>query len=392
MPEPLIHLSLYVHIPWCARKCPYCDFNSHEAKGGIPEDAYVTALLADLEQEVAQSGGRRIETIFIGGGTPSLFSPHAITALLNGIRSRTELAPEAEITLEANPGSSGAAKFAGFREAGVNRLSIGVQSFQPRLLSAIGRIHNANEARAAAIAARAAGFDNLNLDLMFALPGQTMQEVDADIEAAIAFHPAHLSCYQLTIEPNTAFGRRPPPLPDEDSAFEMQEAVRGKLEGAGYTQYEISAYARAGARCRHNLNYWEFGDYLGIGAGAHGKITTATGVTRRWKLKSPARYLADAGAGACIAGEEQLDAETVRTDFLMNALRLNAGFVESLFAARTGQALASLKPALSAAINEGLLHRKTGRIRATDKGRKFLNELLLRFVPDSGRQSRAAIA
>jgi oxygen-independent coproporphyrinogen-3 oxidase len=383
MLEPLPPLSLYVHIPWCARKCPYCDFNSHESKSGIPEDGYVNALLADLEQEIAQTGGRRIETIFIGGGTPSLFSANAIARLLNGIRECAEVATEAEITLEANPGSSEAAKFAGFREAGVNRLSLGAQSFQPRLLSAIGRIHDANEARNAARAARAAGFDTFNLDLMFALPGETIQEAVADIETAIAFDPTHLSCYQLTIEPNTAFGRRPPPLPDEDSAFEMQEAVRGMLEGAGYAQYEVSAYAKAGARCRHNLNYWEFGDYLGIGAGAHGKITTATGVTRRWKLKSPARYLADAGTKACIAGAEQLDAETVRTDFLMNALRLNEGFEESLFTARTGQSLAALEPALSDAIRDDLLQRAGGRIRATERGRRFLNELLLRFLPTS---------
>jgi oxygen-independent coproporphyrinogen-3 oxidase len=391
MPETSTPLSLYVHVPWCARKCPYCDFNSHEARGGIPQDEYVRALLADLEFELAQADGRRIETVFIGGGTPSLFSPRAIAALLTGIRSRADLAPEAEITLEANPGSSEAAKFAGFREAGVNRLSVGVQSFQPGLLPAIGRIHDADEARGAARAARAAGFDNVNLDLMFALPGQTLRDVNADLDAAFALDPMHLSFYQLTIEPKTAFGRRPPPLPDEDAAFEMQEAVRGRLEGGGYAQYEVSAYARAGARCRHNLNYWEFGDYLGIGAGAHGKLTRNTGITRRWRLKSPGRYLAGAGSKACVGGEEDLDAGTVRTDFLMNALRLNEGFEEALLTARTGLTLASLEPALSEVVDAGLLLRVGGRVGATDRGRRFLNELLIRLIPTSNAPRALAV-
>ena len=298
-----IPLALYVHIPWCARKCPYCDFNSHEARGPVPESAYVDALLADLEQDLPRVWGRRIESVFIGGGTPSLFSAEALDRLLAGLRARLPLRPDTEITLEANPGAVEQGKFAEFREIGINRLSIGVQSFNDEQLQRLGRIHDRRVAFAAAEAAHVAGLDNFNLDLMFGLPEQTVEQALADIANAVALQPAHLSYYQLTIEPNTRFYQSPPTLPDDETISLMQERTQAELARQGYRQYEVSAYARETRRCRHNLNYWEFGDYLGIGAGAHGKLTdpAAGRIHRLWKLKQPRDYLAMAGTPAFLA-------------------------------------------------------------------------------------------
>jgi len=295
-------LSLYIHFPWCVRKCPYCDFNSHAVRGDLPEDQYIDALLADLESDLPRVWGRPVRSVFLGGGTPSLFSPEAIERLLAGVRARVTLVPEAEVTLEANPGTVETERFRGYRAAGVNRLSIGIQSFQPEQLQKLGRIHGRDEALAAAQAARAAGFDNFNLDLMFGLPQQTLDEALADLRTALALNPTHLSLYQLTLEPNTLFHAQPPELPDEDVLAAMQEALQAELADAGFTQYEVSAYARAGRRCRHNLNYWQFGDYLGIGAGAHAKITDADGITRLWKVKQPRNFLETAGTPAGLGG------------------------------------------------------------------------------------------
>ena len=291
-----IPLALYVHLPWCVRKCPYCDFNSHEARGEVPEGAYVDTLLADLESALPQVWGRRVGTVFIGGGTPSLFSAAAIDRLLAGIRARLPLRADAEVTLEANPGTFEREKFAGFFAAGVNRLSLGIQSFDPRHLAALGRIHDADEARRAVEAAMMI-FGNVNLDLMFALPSQTLDECEADVAAALSFRTPHLSFYQLTLEPNTLFHRDPPPLPDDDLAADMQDHVQARLGSAGYRRYEVSAYAQAGRECAHNLNYWRFGDYLGIGAGAHGKISLPDRIVREVRWKQPRQYMDNVAAG-----------------------------------------------------------------------------------------------
>ncbi|MEW5755041.1 MAG: radical SAM family heme chaperone HemW, partial [Pseudomonadota bacterium] len=317
-------LSLYVHIPWCVRKCPYCDFNSHEGRQAIPEQRYIDALLLDLEQDLPRIWGRKVISIFIGGGTPSLFSPEAIDRLLSGIRARLALIPEAEITLEANPGTVEAGKFAEFRAAGINRLSIGIQSFSDYSLQQLGRIHGRKEALAAAEMAHEAGFDNFNLDLMFGLPGQTLKDAGDDVATAIALEPSHLSYYQLTLEPNTYFHAKPPTLPNEDLIWAIQEQGQTALAEAGFGQYEVSAYARGEARrCRHNLNYWQFGDYLGIGAGAHAKITEGArqSITRYWKLKQPEAYLEAANAVAFSGGEKELARKDVGIEFMMNALR-----------------------------------------------------------------------
>lgn len=374
-------LALYVHLPWCLRKCPYCDFNSHEARGEVPELAYVEALLRDLEQDSPGVAGRTVRSIFIGGGTPSLFSPAAIARLLAGVRARIALAPDAEVTLEANPGAADRERFSGFRAAGVNRLSIGVQSFDDEKLKALGRIHGRAQALGAIAAARAAGFDNFNLDLMFGLPGQTVEEALADVAQALACAPAHLSVYQLTIEPNTPFHARPPALPDEDRVWEMQSRIEERLAAAGYLHYEVSAYARPGRECRHNLNYWNFGDYLGLGAGAHGKLSDAAGVVRRWKLKHPKDYLAQAGTAAAVGGEQRLTAEDLALEFMMNALRLTGGFPAALFEQRTGLALAQVERALRESEQAGLVQRRSGTIAPTETGRRFLNDLLLQFLP-----------
>lgn len=371
-------LTLYIHVPWCLRKCPYCDFNSHELRDGIPEDAYVDALLSDLEGELPLVWGRRVTSIFIGGGTPSLLSGVALERLLSGVRARVPLLPDAEISLEANPGTAEAGRFHDYRAAGVNRLSMGVQSFDDRKLTALGRIHRRDEVPRAVEMARSAGFDNLNLDLMFGLPDQSLDEGLEDLRQAIAHTPTHLSWYQLTIEPNTAFHHAPPPLPEDESLWELQEQGVALLDAAGYRQYEISAYARDGQRCRHNLNYWRFGDYLGIGAGAHGKITLpAEGrVARRWKERHPKGYL----GGERLAGERTLETEELPGEFMMNALRLNEGFEEALFMERTGLKLETIAEPLAEATAKGLLLHEAGRIEPTERGRAFLNDLIELFL------------
>ncbi|TAM45380.1 MAG: oxygen-independent coproporphyrinogen III oxidase-like protein [Gammaproteobacteria bacterium] len=373
-------LSLYVHFPWCVRKCPYCDFNSHATRGAVPERAYVDALLRDLDTELPTIEARRIETVFFGGGTPSLFSPESIASLLDGVRAHIAVADDAEITLEANPGTVDVERFKGFRDAGVNRLSIGIQSFDDEKLKILGRIHGRDEALRAAEAAHAAGFDNYNLDLMFGLPGQTLEQAMTDVRTAIALQPTHLSAYQLTIEPNTLFHARPPVLPDDDAIWDMQQAIQAELATAGFRQYEVSAYAKPGRACRHNLNYWEFGDYLGIGAGAHGKLTNTAVITRRWKRKHPEEYLAKAGTGSAIGGEQSLSARDALAEFMLNALRLTNGFPTALFTARTGLSLDAAEAPLREARHRGLLAEDGVAIQPTERGRRFLNNLVELFV------------
>ncbi len=378
-----IPLALYIHLPWCVRKCPYCDFNSHEIRDSIPEQAYVDALLADLEQDLPRIWGRRIDSVFIGGGTPSLFSAEALDRLLSGLRARLALRPDLEMTLEANPGAVERGKFAEFRAIGINRLSIGVQSFGDEQLRQLGRIHDRQAAIAAAEAAHAAGLDNFNLDLMFGLPQQTVAQAQADIATAIALQPAHLSYYQLTIEPNTRFHHAPPPLPDEDTIEEIQRQSLAQLARHGYQRYEVSAYARERRQCRHNLNYWEFGDYLGIGAGAHGKLSDAASgqIHRLWKLKHPRDYLATAGTSASIGSDTPLQTTELPVEFMMNALRLVAGVPLELFSERTGLPPQALEPGLHRARQRGLLETDPTRLRATALGLQFLNDLLQEFMP-----------
>ena len=383
-------LALYVHIPWCVRKCPYCDFNSHERSGALPEQEYVAKLLADLEQLLPSVWGRRLVSVFIGGGTPSLFSPDAIDALLSGVRARIAVEPIAEITLEANPGTVEAARFRGFRDAGVNRISLGVQSFDDKMLTALGRIHTAAEARRG-VEAALASFDNVNLDLMYGLPAQTMDMALADIRQALAIGVPHVSAYQLTIEPNTAFYSRPPVLPEHDACADMQLAIEEALAGAGYQHYETSAFARPGHRCKHNLNYWEFGDYLGIGAGAHGKISFPDRVTRHERIKQPRDYMS---AETTIAREGTVAAAELPFEFMLNALRLVDGFPLTLFAERTGLPLATVQAQLAQAERKGLIQCDWQRLRPTERGRLFLNELLALFVgggsADRGSDVRVA--
>lgn len=376
-------LALYVHLPWCVKKCPYCDFNSHALKDALPEDAYVDALLRDLDQEARGAGTRRVETIFFGGGTPSLFSPGAIGRFLSGARERLAIAPGAEITLEANPGTVELERFRGFREAGVNRLSIGVQSLSAAQLQRLGRIHGRDEALRAGQAARAAGFDNFNLDLMFGLPEQGLDGALADLDEALRLAPTHLSHYQLTLEPNTLFHARPPRLPEDDAIWEMQLACQQRLAVSGYAQYEVSAYALPGRECRHNLNYWLFGDYLAVGAGAHGKLTDACGgISRYWKLKHPREYLAHAGSAAALGGQGPISVQELPLEFMMNALRLNDGFALDLFEARTGLPIDAIRSRLEQAAARDWLELGPDRVRPTDQGRLYLNELLELFVPE----------
>lgn len=385
-------LSLYIHLPWCVKKCPYCDFNSHALKGAgtdnLPEDRYIDALIADLEQDLPRVWGRPVQSLFFGGGTPSLFSPAAIGRLLAAVRARLPLRPDAEITLEANPGTVELARFQGYRAAGVNRLSIGIQSFNPIQLRALGRVHGRGEALRAATAARAAGFDNFNLDLMFGLPGQNLQEARADLRCALDLSPTHLSLYQLTIEPNTLFHAQPPTLPDDDRIWEMQSALQADTAAANFEHYEISAYAQAGQRARHNMNYWRFGDYIGIGAGAHAKITDAVGITRLWKTKQPAEYMNKAGTTAVIGGEQRLSRVDAAFEFMLNALRLSEGFEPALFQERTAQPLSLVENAMQQAESKGLLLRRPDRIQPTERGLRFLNDLLCLFLPVTGAQSR----
>ena len=369
-------LGLYVHLPWCARKCPYCDFNSHRAPATLPEAAYVDALLADLAAEASAAAGRRVGSVYLGGGTPSLFSPGAVGRLLEGIGARLNLAPDCEITLEANPGTVDGARLAGYRAAGVNRLSLGIQSFDDARLAAIGRIHDGAQARAAVRAARATGFDNLNLDLMYGLPGQDIAGARADLEAALAFGPEHLSAYQLTLEPGTPFHRRPPPLPGADTLADMGDALAEALDRAGYDHYEVSAYARPGGACRHNLNYWTFGDYLAIGAGAHGKLTDRGGVWRYHKPRRPADYLASPRP----AGRHRPGPEALLVEFLMNALRLRAGVPAAAFPARTGLAAATLEAVAAPLRDQGLLVPDPARLAPTALGWRHLDGLLARIA------------
>ena len=373
-------LTLYVHIPWCMKKCPYCDFNSHEARGEVPEQAYVDALIADLQASLAGVWGRRVHAVFLGGGTPSLFSAGAIDRLITTIRTLLPVEADAEITMEANPGTFEAVKFRGFRDAGVNRLSIGIQSFDDAMLKAIGRVHDAGEARRA-VAIALATFENVNLDLMYALPGQSRAQSEADLREAIGFAPQHLSAYHLTLEPNTVFHRYPPALPDEDTAADMQEAIEALLAGAGYAQYETSAFARPGRRSRHNLNYWHFGDYLGIGAGAHAKISYADRITREVRHRQPKMYLDEALAGRAIQEARDVGVDELPFEFMLNALRLVEGFPAKLFTERTGLPLARAQAALDRGEARGLVERDAFSIRPTPRGRRFLNDLLEEFLP-----------
>jgi len=375
-------LALYVHIPWCLRKCPYCDFNSHEARGDVPESSYVDALFADLEYALPSIWGRKIVSVFIGGGTPSLFSAAAIDRLLAGIRARLPVLPDAEVTLEANPGTFERAKFAGYLGAGVNRLSLGVQSFDARQLAALGRVHDAEEARRAADSALAI-FGNVNFDLMYALPRQSVAEAEADVAAALAFAPPHLSFYHLTLEPNTLFHRYPPPLPDDETAADIEDAVAARLDGAGYVHYETSAHARRGRECRHNLNYWQFGDYLGIGAGAHSKLSFPDRIVRQARYRQPKQYFEQVAAGAPVQENADVSRDDVGFEFMLNALRLTAGVPATLFAERTGHPLALVRRPLVEAVARGLVESDPTTIRPTALGRRFLNDLQALFLNDA---------
>jgi oxygen-independent coproporphyrinogen-3 oxidase len=376
-------LSLYIHIPWCLKKCPYCDFNSHEKRGELPEAEYVDALVADVEASLPKVWGRRFHTIFIGGGTPSLFAPASIDRLLAAIRTRLAIEPDAEITLEANPGTFEAARFAGYRDAGVNRLSIGVQSFDGAKLAALGRVHEADEARRALEMALRT-FPTVNVDLMYALPEQSPEEAIADVREAIASGAPHVSAYHLTLEPDTHFFRFPPPLPQEDVAADMQESIEALLAQSGFGHYETSAFARPGHRARHNLNYWRFGDYLGIGAGAHGKLSFRDRITREARGRKPLGYLRAALDGNAVAESRDVDERELPFEFMLNALRLTEGFPAALFTQRTGLPLAGIEPQLARAENEGFVARDLESIRPTERGQRFLNDLLERFLPGEG--------
>jgi putative oxygen-independent coproporphyrinogen III oxidase len=377
-------LSLYVHIPWCMRKCPYCDFNSHAAPEALPEDAYVDALIADLESALPSIWGRKVGTVFIGGGTPSLFSAAAIDRLLAAVRARVSLVPDAEVTLEANPGTFERQKFAGYFAAGVNRLSLGIQSFDDRFLRALGRVHDASEARRAAEAALMI-FGNVNFDLMFALPQQTVADAQRDIAAALAFAPPHLSFYHLTLEPNTLFHRYPPPLPDDETAADIEDGVLGMLRHAGYVHYETSAHARPSRECRHNLNYWRFGDYLGIGAGAHSKLSFADRIVRQVRWKQPKHYLEQLSRGMPLQEETEIGRRDLPFEFMLNALRLTDGVPAALFAERTGMPLSIASHAIAEATRKGLLAPDPRLLKPTALGSRFLNDLQALFLPGSER-------
>ena len=374
-------LALYIHIPWCVKKCPYCDFNSHEKREDLPQAEYINALIADLESGLPQIWGRQVSSIFIGGGTPSLFMPEAFDTLLAAVRARVSLLPNAEITLEANPGTVEARKFEGFRAAGINRISIGIQSFADDKLIALGRIHSADEAKRAIEMAQP-HFDNINLDLMYALPNQSLEQARQDIDTAISFGTTHLSAYHLTLEPNTPFHHSPPPLPDDDLSADMQEMIEKALGSAGFEHYETSAFAKPNKRCRHNLNYWNFGDYLGIGAGAHGKLTSHTGIVRETRRKHPREYLQAAARGEFALDRRAATDIELPFEFMMNALRLIEGFPTRLYQERTGLALAGIQNHLLAALRDGLLDVSLERIAPTLRGQRFLNTLLRRFLPD----------
>ena len=373
-------LSLYIHFPWCEKKCPYCDFNSHETTE-LPETGYIDALLNDLGDDVSLVQGRVVDTLFIGGGTPSLMSAAGVDRLMKGVADAVDLSPQLEATMEVNPGSAEADKFAGFRRAGINRLSLGIQSFQDDKLQKLGRIHNSDQAHRAIELAKMSGFDNFNLDLMHGLPGQTAETADGDLRAALAHQPPHLSWYQLTIEPNTVFHNRPPLLPLEDALEDIQRAGEQRLAAAGLQQYEVSAYSQAGSACRHNLNYWNFGDYLGIGAGAHGKITTPDGdIVRYSKRRQPDHYLS-AEEGDYIAQSRTLEGSEIAGEFILNTLRLNQGFSLSLFEDRTGCSAGVLQPQITALIDKKLLEKNGDQISTTTLGGRFLDSVVAEFFP-----------
>ncbi|MES2830699.1 MAG: radical SAM family heme chaperone HemW [Pseudomonadota bacterium] len=374
-------LSLYVHYPWCVKKCPYCDFNSHEAESNSMENAYLDALRLDLENALPLIWGRKIYTIFIGGGTPSLLSAAGLDRIMSDIRTLLPLDGAAEITMEANPGTFESDRFEAYRASGINRLSIGIQSFDRRHLQSLGRIHDDDDAhRAIAIAQRV--FDNFNLDLMYALPNQTLEEAQADIASAIGTGAPHLSLYHLTLEPNTYFAKFPPSLPNDDASADMQQMIESSMTTAGYEHYEVSAYGRPGRRARHNLNYWQFGDYLGIGAGAHSKISFPHRVLRQARFKQPKRYMQQAAIGAAVEQEAEISRKELGFEFMLNALRLNDGFAVNLFAERTGMTLTAVEKALDEAERKGLLLRDHKIIRPTELGQRFLNELQQIFLPE----------
>lgn len=380
--QTLPPLSLYVHLPWCLKKCPYCDFNSHEMRAAeLPEQRYLDALMADLEAALPLIWGRSVQTVFIGGGTPSLFSPQAIDQLIAGIRARVRLAPNAEITLEANPGTFEKNRFKAFRAAGVTRLSVGVQSFNDDFLKALGRVHDRSQALDALVEA-ATVFDTFNLDLMYALPGQTLDMLRTDVETALSLAPQHLSIYHLTIEPNTLFAKYPPASVDDDLAADMLDLVTDMTGAAGLQRYEVSAYARAGHACQHNMNYWQFGDYLGIGAGAHSKLSFAHRVVRQVRLRDPARYMSGAMAGQCVAQDDEVKRSELPFEFMLNALRLAGGFELNLFAERTGMSMSAVSASVDKAQAQGLLLREGNHVKPSPRGFNFLNDLQALFLPD----------
>ncbi|MDZ7591727.1 MAG: radical SAM family heme chaperone HemW [Rubrivivax sp.] len=389
VPPPL---ALYVHLPWCLKKCPYCDFNSHETVGALPESRYLDALIADLESALPLVWGRRVASVFIGGGTPSLFSPGGIDRLLADIRARLPLEPGAEITLEANPGTFERERFRAFRAAGVTRLSIGVQSFDDTMLQRIGRVHDAAQAHAAVAEARAA-FDTFNLDLMYALPGQTLAALQQDLDTALGYAPPHLSVYHLTVEPNTLFALRPPVLPDDDLASDMLDLVTARAAAAGLQRYEVSAYARPGHRCRHNLNYWQFGDYLGIGAGAHGKLSFPHRVLRQVRWREPAAYMKNALLGQAVSNEYEVARRDLPFEFMLNALRLREGFELARFAERTGLPLSAVQVPLAQAEARGLIERDAAgsSVRPTARGFDFLSDLQAHFLPPTATDRGQAV-
>ncbi len=380
-----IPLSLYVHMPWCVRKCPYCDFNSHGLRGAEPDYVgYIDALIDDLDGDLADFGeavrDREVSSVFFGGGTPSLFPAAQIARLLDAVQGRLPFSPQAEITLETNPGTVEHGRFADYLKAGINRVSFGVQSFDDAMLRRLGRIHSASEAERAFDLAREAGFDNINLDLMYALPEQDLGGALRDIECALTLAPEHISHYQLTLEPNTAFAAQPPPLPDDDSAWDMQEACQARLAAAGYAQYEVSAYARPDRRCSHNLNYWRFGDYLGIGAGAHGKITTGNAPRRRWKVRHPNRYLHAGDHNARIGGDREVPADERAFEYMLNALRLVDGTPLHDFTVFSGLPLSHIERPLREAIERGWIESPEQTLRTTPLGQRFLNDVITLFM------------
>lgn len=378
-------LSLYVHLPWCLRKCPYCDFNSHEWRAGgeaLPEQRYIDALVADLDAALPLIWGRTVHTIFIGGGTPSLFSPEAVDRLIGDLRARLKLAPDCEITLEANPGTFERDRFRAYRAAGVTRLSVGVQSFNDQHLQALGRVHDAAQA-IAAVEEAASAFDTFNLDLMYALPGQSPAQFEADLEQALALNPPHLSVYHLTIEPNTYFAKFPPVVPEDDAAYAMLDRITERTGAQGMTRYEVSAYARDGHRCAHNLNYWQFGDYLGIGAGAHSKLSFAHRLVRQVRYREPQRYMNQALAGAAVAQSEEVAIADLPFEFMLNAFRLKEGFTLAQFGERTGLSITSIQKGLEEAEQKGLLQRDLWHVWPTERGLDFLSDLQSIFLPDA---------